>query len=186
MFLAAYIDIMAATYLIDGYNLAYALALIRRVGTAGELRAARRQLLALLEEWRGVLAGQITVVFDAKRKPRRSVAEETSGSIEVLYAVGREADDLIEELIARPRSEAPLIVVSDDHRLQRAARHGRAQAMGCQAFLDLLEQPGARRSPHLRDSDKPAELSDEDRRSYLDAFRDVQIPKELRDTFDEP
>lgn len=72
--------------------------------------------------------------------------------MDVLYAgAGREADDVIELLIARDSAPRRLLVVSTDRRLVRAARRRRAQSLTSQQFLAQLahdaEKPSARALP---------------------------------------
>jgi predicted RNA-binding protein with PIN domain len=178
---------MSNTYLIDGYNLLHALGLVRKRVAKGELDQARRRLVARLQEGFAKLHGTVTVVFDAKRKPRRAPAEEMMGDIRVLFAVQREADDLLEELIGQHPQPRRLYVVSDDHRVERAAQRRGAIALGCQAFLDLLERPQtdpSRQSPSP--AAQPAQpMSAEEKLHWLREFGDVEIPDELRDAFDD-
>jgi predicted RNA-binding protein with PIN domain len=138
---------MKQTYVIDGYNLLHAMGvLLGRVEGPQVLEKARRQLLDDLAKAFEADAGLLTVVFDAAVAPRRSQPEQTIQGIRVLFAVGgQEADDLIESLITQHPHPRHLSVVSDDHRLQRAARRRQAQDMSCGAFLDLLEQRGKAR-----------------------------------------
>jgi predicted RNA-binding protein with PIN domain len=173
---------MSPIYLIDGYNLIHALGLLHKRPAAGELEHARHELLAFLQERGAGLAGALSVIFDARRHPRRAVAEETVGDIQVLYAVKREAGDLMEELIAGDTQPGRLQVVSDDHRIQQAARRRGAAALGCQEFLDRLESRP--RSAPPPPNEAPAPLAEE-RAHWLEEFGDVEIPPELRDTFDD-
>ncbi len=67
----------------------------------------------------------------------------------VLYAgQGREADDVIEELIDRYHRGNPLTVVSTDARLKRAARRRRARSIDSATFLRHLVEDTA--APRLR------------------------------------
>jgi uncharacterized protein len=175
---------MSNTYLIDGYNLLHALGLVRKRVAQGELDQARRRLVARLQEHFAKLRGTVTVVFDAKRKPRRAPAEETIGDIRVLFAVGREADEMLEEMIAQHGVPHRLSVVSDDHRVQQAAKRRGAVALGCQAFLDILEQPEAPAGPSKPPPAATQPMSAEERQHWLREFGDVEIPEELRDAFD--
>src|SRR4051794_6738903 len=110
-------------YLIDGYNLLHGLGLIsRRAGPKG-LEKARARLLEYLGEVCGGKDVGVTVVFDAAGARPGVAAEHDYFGIRVVFAVGHdEADDLIELLIERESSPRSLTVVSDDHRLQQAAR----------------------------------------------------------------
>src|SRR5690242_13106530 len=113
--------------LIDGYNLLYALGWVRgRRGGPAALEKARRHLLGLLSGAYGAEAATVTVVFDAAKAPAGVADSEIYQGVHVRYAVRHEqADDLIEEVIRQDSAPRQLTVVSDDHRLQRAARRRR-------------------------------------------------------------
>src|SRR5438477_11517341 len=110
------------SYLIDGYNLLHAMGLLGgRVGPTG-LEKARLGLMGLLRAVYGEQAATVTVVFDAAHAPPGTPEAEDYQGIHVRFAVRQEqADDLIEALIHRESSPRQLTVVSDDHRIQRAA-----------------------------------------------------------------
>lgn len=178
----SHVTAMQPEYLIDGYNLIHALGLVHKQAAPGELERSRHALAAMLEAH--AAKGAFTVVFDAKRKPRRGAGAETIGAIQVRYAVGREADEMLEELIVQHPRPARLNVVSDDRRVQEAARRARAVPLGCQAFLDLLERPpAAAPAADAAEPGKETPLSGAERRRWLEEFGDVQIPDELREPF---
>lgn len=60
--------------------------------------------------------------------------------ITVLFAIGEQADDLIERLIKSHAAPKKLTVVSDDHRIQQAGRRRGCPIAGCSAYLDQLER----------------------------------------------
>jgi predicted RNA-binding protein with PIN domain len=116
--------------LIDGYNLLHATGLFGR-GGRNSLHASRQALL-------GFLAAAIdkteraatTVVFDATHAPPGLPHIHTVAGITVHFAQQHaSADELLEELIAADHSPKKLVVVSSDHRLQRAAKKRRATAI---------------------------------------------------------
>src|SRR5262245_10862530 len=114
---------MNAGYLIDGYNLLFAIGLLTtRAAPPGQLEQARARLLALLHDAFGTAGPAVTVVFDAADAPRWADHRQRYHAIDVFFAVDQdEADDLIEELIRKSATPKQLAVVSDDHRIQRAA-----------------------------------------------------------------
>src|SRR5438552_2876983 len=132
---------MSATYLIDGYNLIHAMGLLPpRVGPGG-LEKARLALLGLLKGSFGGEASAVTVVFDGSRAPPGTDVAQTYHGIRVQYAQGeQEADDLIEDFLRHAGAPKSLTVVSDDHRLQTAARRRHASVLPCGDFLDFLKQ----------------------------------------------
>jgi len=81
---------------------------------------------------------ELTVVCDGVGSKDRGVS---FGHARVLFSgAGREADDLIERLIARYAKGRTLTVVSSDRRLHRAARRGRASGMASDDFLRHLAE----------------------------------------------
>jgi uncharacterized protein len=171
-------------YLIDGYNLLYQSVLHGRVGSAG-LQKAR---LALLGRLRGVLgddAAQITVVFDAANAPPGAVEVQEYHGIQVRFAVQQEqADDLIELLIRQSAVPRQLTVVSDDHRLQKAAQRRHCRVLGCAAFLDWLERRRRPAKPPPADaSAKPEGASREETQHWLREFADLEHDPDFKEAF---
>lgn len=172
-------------YLIDGYNLLHAMgALGGRVGPTG-LEKARRRLLGLLVGVYGAEAGQVTVVFDASGAPPGAVASEDYRGLQIRYAVGHgEADDLIEDIIRLDSAPKRLTVVSDDHRLQRAAKQRRCLAVHCADYLADLNRRRSR--PTTTPPEKQDGLSPEEARQWLREFAglaDDPALKELTDPY---
>src|SRR5262245_61297311 len=131
------------TYLVDGYNLMYALGVLSRQTPPGELAAARAEFLAWLGKRLGDGAGDVTVVFDARRVPGRAPKEEPAHGLQVVFALRQEADDLIEDLIRRASAPKLLTAVSNDHRIRQAARRRGCGDWDCARFLDWLDGRGA-------------------------------------------
>jgi predicted RNA-binding protein with PIN domain len=157
-------------FLIDGYNLMHALGVQPpRLAEAG-LQAARQRLLTYLAEQLGERSADATVIFDAVRAPARLDSESQHRGIQVRFARGVEADDVIEELIRRSAVPQQLAVVSNDLRLVRAAERRGCAALRCSEFLDWLqEQQSLRRES--RANDAAQELSSEtDKDHWLAEF----------------
>jgi predicted RNA-binding protein with PIN domain len=132
---------MAVAFLIvDGYNLLHAAGLAREKYGPGDLQRLRHRLLVrLASEMTSEERHRCTVVFDALDAPSGLESRLRHGEITVMFAEpGHEADELIEALIASHSSSKQLIVVSSDHRLQKAARHRRADSVDSEVFLDQL------------------------------------------------
>src|SRR5215213_7667943 len=110
----------AMRYLIDGYNLLYALGLARKNGGRAAWDRGRRLLLDWLADRAGPDAGNVTVVLDAQNAPTRVLAEEAHRGLRVLRKPGRAADDLIEDLLRDERAPETLTVVSNDARVREA------------------------------------------------------------------
>ena len=172
-------------FLIDGYNLLHAMGLLHgRAGPHG-LAKARAALLGLLTVAHGDAAGEVTVVFDARHAPAGVGDTEYRGSVRVEFAQREEADDRIEWLIAHDAAPKRLVVVSDDHRLQQAARHRSCISWKCADYLDWLDRQRRERRRALRpEPDKPEAVSPAEAQRWLDAFASLKDDPAFREVFD--
>lgn len=169
-------------YLIDGYNLLHAMG---RLQTRTGLEKARLRLLDRLQGAFGNESGNVTVVFDAAHPPPGATEVHDYRGIQVRFAVYQEqADDLIELIIKRDSTPRQLTVVSDDHRLQKAARRRRCQVSGCTEFLDWLDRrrQTARPQPPQAPA-KPDNLSREETEHWLREFADLENEPDFREAF---
>lgn len=172
-------------FLIDGYNLLYAMGVIRnRAGPTG-LQKARRRLLGLLSGAYGDEASEATVVFDAAGAPAGAAEEEDYQGIHVLYAIHQdEADDLIEALIQHHSAPRRLTVVSDDHRIQQAARRRHCPVLGCGDYLEWLDRHRRERNqPPPETETKPERLSEQETQRWLREFQDLADDPALKEVF---
>ncbi len=142
------------TLLIDGYNLLHVTGIFGRGIGPGTFQRSREALLRFLAA--SLDPGQrknTTVVFDAAEAPPglpRTVAQE---EMTVRYARDYpDADTLIEELIQSDSAPRSLLVVSSDHRIQRAARRRRARTIDSDVWYADLWQ---RRVRSLNTQHKP-------------------------------
>jgi len=115
--------------LIDGYNLLHVTGIFAKAGRGTELHRTRLALLNFLAssiEKRE--RKETTIVFDAAGAPPglpRTLAHE---GMTVHFARRHsDADEMIEELLEACAAPRSLLVVSSDHRVQRAARHRGAE-----------------------------------------------------------
>jgi predicted RNA-binding protein with PIN domain len=145
--------------IIDGYNLMYAAGFCQVEYAAGDLMRCRARLIAwLLEKLTPAEIGRTTVVFDAREPPPGRPDRVVVGGLTVLFAreLG-EADALIEQLIEQHFSPKQLTVVSSDHRLHKASRARRGEAIDSERFLDEKE----RRRPRVVEpvAEKPTPMA---------------------------
>jgi len=176
---------MQVTYLIDGYNLLFALGLFDRRHGPGALEAARLRLLCQLREVLGG-NGDITVVFDASKARTRAKPEQDHDGIHVIYAPrGNIADDVIEERIAACAIPRSLVVISNDRRVQEAARRKGSTAWTSDDFLgyaekrdDTAAEPAAWQRP-----DRTAP-SREEVQHWLAEFGDLADDPDFREVFE--
>jgi predicted RNA-binding protein with PIN domain len=177
---------MSAVYLIDGYNLLYALGVLRgRVGPNG-LEKARQRLLGLLAGGFGDEAGSVTVVFDAANAPRGATEALEYRGIQVRFAIRQdEADDLIEDLLRRDSAPRRITLVSDDHRLQQAARRRSCCVQGCLEFLDWLDHHRRQRNrPPSEAPEEKARTPGRDVQRWLAEFADLADDPDFRELFE--
>jgi uncharacterized protein len=175
---------MSVTYLIDGYNLLHAMgALGGRLGPHG-LEKARARLLGMLHGALRDGAPAATVVFDSATPLPGTSAEQDSRGLRVLFARNKEeADDVIERLIRQSSAPKTLHVVSDDHRVQKAARRRLCRVRSCEDFLLLLEQ--LRQATHdvAQQPEKQEQLSADEVQRWLAEFGDVERDPAFKKAF---
>jgi predicted RNA-binding protein with PIN domain len=111
--------------LIDGYNLLNSTGIFAEAGPGTELHRTRLALLNFLSVAVDKRERkQTTIVFDAGGAPPGLPRMIMHEGITVHFAPrNSDADEMIEDLLEKYRSPKSLLVVSSDHRVQRAARH---------------------------------------------------------------
>ena len=134
---------MSAPFLIiDGYNLLHAAGLARVQYGPGDLERARHRLASLLaEKLRAEERQRCLVVFDAQQAPTDVPRQSQHHGITLQFAPpGQDADTAIEQLVATHPAGRRMIVVSGDHRLQKAAKRRNAVPIDSDAFLVELNK----------------------------------------------
>jgi predicted RNA-binding protein with PIN domain len=177
----------AVLYLIDGYNFLYALGKLRKGPVV--LEQVRLYLLRLLRHAHGDHASDVTVVFDAHSAPPGAAAETSHQGIHIRFAIGHaQADDLIEELIRTAAAPKKLTVVSDDHRIQQAARRRQCRVMSCGEYMDWLAALETPRPPRPRSAPpaKPESVSEEETEHWLEEFGELTRDPAWKELFDFP
>ena len=168
--------------LIDGYNLLHVTGIFGKGRGAPTLQRSRQAMLNFLanridEED----LGDTTIVFDAKDAPPGLPRTLKHHGMTIHYAAHHdEADDLIEELIRASSAPRQLTVVSSDHRIQRAARRRKANAVDSEVWLDDLTKPREANEPQTGASSKPTPRLDEsDVQAWVKQFSDVELELDL-------
>jgi predicted RNA-binding protein with PIN domain len=176
---------MSAAYLIDGYNLLYAMGVLGgRVGPHG-LEKARARLLGLLHGTFAEESPAVTVVFDAAQARPGAKPEHEHCGLRVVYAVGsKEADDVIEQLIRRSSAPKSLHVISDDRRVQQAGRRRHCVVRGCEAFLRWLGRRRWQKRQAAEQPEKREALSEQETNGWLAEFRDLEKDPSLKGAFE--
>lgn len=164
--------------LIDGYNLMHAAGFARERYGPRDLERQRERFLGWL--WRRVppnLRDRTVIVFDAGGTDAQYVGQGTHRELRLLYSPqGREADDVIEELIDRHPAPKQLQVVSSDHRLHKAARRRRATCLDSEAFVGLMARiirQARERQRELEEQSKPSGELAEETQEWLAVFAEA-------------
>jgi len=147
------------SFLIDGYNLMYAVGLAPPPkGTPAALDAARKRFLDWLADSPPIKAdpSAVRVVFDAQNSTRDFGSSAHRG-LTITFSFRQTADDLIEALVSVHPNPREVRVVSNDARLRDFARRHKCKPMTCGEFVDwLLTLPKADpASQPTKSDDKP-------------------------------
>src|SRR5215212_5167758 len=122
--------------LIDGYNLLNVTGIFAQAGPGTELHRTRLAFLNFLSAAINKRErSKTTIVFDAAGAPPGLPRTVKHDGITVHFAQRHsDADEMIEELLDECRAPRSLLVVSSDHRVQRAARHVGANYVDSEAW----------------------------------------------------
>jgi len=109
---------------------------------AKQFDAARGRFLDWLAESPALKPYFVTtrIIFDAQHATR-DWGTTTHRGLTVTFSFQQTADDLIETYLALDPNPQKIRLVSNDQRLQTAAKRVRAKAMACSEFLDWLADP---------------------------------------------
>lgn len=138
------------TLLIDGYNLMHAAGIVGSgIGPGGLERSRRALLNFVVESLDEQELARTIVVFDAAERPYGLADTFVHRGLRVRFASQHgDADELIEELILADSVPKRLVVVSSDHRLHRAARRRKAQAIDSDRwYAQMIARRAAKRTP---------------------------------------
>ncbi len=124
-------------------------------------------------------------MFDSHKTPPGATEVQNYRGIEVRFAIHeQEADDLIESLIHHDSAPRHLTVVSDDHRIQQAARRRHCTVLGCGDYLDWLAQH--RRQRRQRPAEAPAKPDGSSRtetQHWLREFAELEDDPDMKELF---
>jgi len=187
---------MPVELLIDGYNLMHNAGFGHKSSGPGAFERARDRLLKRLQNSLSETErAHTSIVFDAQYAEQTDRRPLNLYGMTILFSPrGRQADDLIEMILAAHSHPQQVLVISSDHRLQRAARHARAGYLSSDSFLVELD---GRKQESSEDTDEsshsrcpnipPEEQSPgaEELDCWLVEFRDVDVNALVREVQNE-
>ena len=165
---------MSTRLLIDGYNLLFASDVFASPAGPPTLQRTRDALLQFLaSSLEQKLLARTIVVFDATQAQPGLPHELTIAGLKVMFSRGgQDADALLEDLIAAERAPRELLVVSSDHRVQRAARQAGAKYADSDQWLRELRSHQPRTESVASKPEGPSRNSAE-LQKWLAEFGDV-------------
>lgn len=181
---------MPPDLMIDGYNLLHFSGFARMRYGPGDLERVRNRLLKRLVK---LLTPQeisrTTVVFDGQDTTPGSQQVQQFEGMRVIYSPpSREADDVIEDLIARHGNPRQLVVVSSDNRLIAAIRRRKGTSMTSEFFLDQLaaRQEADSDTTPANAAEKPEDFDAVELQQWVTEFGDVTVPESIPEQPDSP
>lgn len=171
--------------LIDGYNLLHVTDIFGAAGPGTDLHRSRLALLnflaAAIDERE---RSQTTIVFDAAGAPPGLPRTMSHQGMAIHFAPRHsDADEMIEDLLQQHRAPKSLVVVSSDHRVQRAARR-RGATFSDSANWYAERRAAMRDSENSRASAKPdLQPTAEELKYWLGQFGEVPPVEDSEDPF---
>jgi len=151
---------MSLHYLIDGYNLLYALTDI----PSGDWAKKRETLLLKIAAERPQGKNSLTVIFDS----RQGLGDRArQGDLDIIYTAGETADDWIISKVRKVSNPRVLIVVTDDQGLRRMIRGTGAKWISTAEFWKSAGAAPREPNPSL-DPGAVEEINEELRKKWLD------------------
>lgn len=161
--------------LIDGYNLLHVTGIFGSGTESTALHASRQALLEFLAASIDARQrSQTTIVFDAAGAPPGLPRTVTHEGMTVHFSRGYpDADAMIEELLEQHEAPRSLVVVSSDHRVQRAARRRGAKTVDSAPWYAELRATRRAGGSSGKGPAKPAGQPSPDEVAYwVDEFTD--------------
>lgn len=171
---------MSSRLLIDGYNLLFASNVFAPSSGPATLERTRTALLDFIASaLEAKQRARTTVVFDATHAPPGLPHELVFADMRLLFSRNpNDADALIEQLLDDDRAPRELLVVSSDHRVQRAARQHGAKYLDSDVWFRALRQrPPPVGSLEKRPEGEAWQHQSAEIQAWLSEFADIDSTK---------
>jgi uncharacterized protein len=171
--------------LIDGYNLLHATDIFSDPGPGTDLHRTRLKFLDFLARAINKRErSQTTIVFDASGAPPGLPRTMSHEGMTIHFAPRHsDADKMIEDLLENHPAPRSLLVVSNDRRIQRAARHrGASYVDSSQWYADI--RAAQRKSTANETTPDPRTMKDPgDVNYWVDQFGEIATPEDDTNPF---
>lgn len=166
--------------LIDGYNLLNVTGIFAEAGPGTELH---RNRLALLNFLAASISkrerSQTTIVFDAAGAPPGLPRMIMHEGITVHFSPpNSDADEMIEDLLEKFAAPRSLLVVSSDHRIQRAARHRGADYVDSEQWYAELAAKRRKKKKSIDDAKPSGKPTPDELGHWVREFGGDPTPKD--------
>ena len=150
---------MAFHFLIDGYNLLYALPEL----PPGSLQDKREALVRMLQKYRLQGNNKLTVIFDSRQGEGN---QSLHRDLTVVFTAGETADEWISARVRRDAQPQTLVVVSNDQGIRLDIKGTGARFISADEFLQRSpEKP--RQSHHRHENSQSEKITDEMKKRWL-------------------
>lgn len=159
---------MTQHILIDGNNLLYAMHAHAPMPSIG-----RETMVKVIDRWARKGDAQVTLVFDGPEPPGGLAKQMASNRIKVQFSSPQTADDIIVDMIKRVKNPTSIRVITSDTAIRHEAKHRRCLHTPSVDFVHEIFAPDQTpKQPLQSQEEKPQQLSDEEKKEWLDIFDD--------------
>lgn len=136
--------------IVDGYNIIFGWEELKQLSET-DINAARMRLCDILDNYSGLIDGDIIVVFDAYRIKDKAAKREMKGNITIVYTgTDQTADAFIEAEVKRDGKRLDLTVASSDGMIQTMVLGDGALRMSGRELKSEIESANRKIKEYLR------------------------------------
>jgi uncharacterized protein len=154
-------------YLIDGYNLLWA---IQGMDADSSHPISDIRLCQLLSRYLTMNDDSGEIIFDGIGPPEKNVFNNLMNLGVIFVGKESDADTIIEDKIQLNTAPGRLTVVSSDRRLRLAARKRKAVCVKCEEFWNGLCKQLSHKNPQKEPAEKQTGLNEAETNLWLDFF----------------
>ncbi|MFN0117424.1 MAG: NYN domain-containing protein [Elusimicrobiota bacterium] len=147
---------MAVIYIIDAFNVIHSTSLFGE----GPINSQKNLFFSFLNinKPSGSTRNRVIAVFDGRPFPMQGL---DSGFVEVKFSFGKEADDVIKDLVDSMSNPSDAIVVTNDKTIQKWVKMAKARVISCEDFLMLGQKVKSDRKREKLDKTETDQINEE-------------------------